>query len=103
MLGRVDIQPKTAQALRGYATLCIAHHVIIVDNTMILNSAVERMHMVQALDSPGESEESLITNKVIAFSSDSPCKPISYTSRIRSTAEFRMIGSLVCQECLGGD
>ena len=48
------------------------------------------MHMAQALDSPDESEESLITNKVTAFSSDSPCRPISYTSHTRSTAEFRL-------------
>ena len=60
-------------------------------SSIILNSAVERMHMVQALDSPGESEESLITNEVTAFSSNPPCKPISCTSHTRSTAEFRII------------
>ena len=45
-------------------------HYLHQETTTNLNSAVERMHMAQDLDSP--------------------CKPISYTSHTRSTAEFRL-------------
>jgi hypothetical protein len=44
----------------------------------------------QAIDSAGMSWESLITNKVIAISPDTPGKPISYAMRVPLTAESRL-------------
>ncbi|MBF0444748.1 MAG: hypothetical protein HQL68_04110 [Magnetococcales bacterium] len=55
-----------------------------------LDSAVVATHLTQAIDSPGISEESLITNKVTAISPDTPDKPISYAMHAPPTAESRL-------------
>jgi hypothetical protein len=59
---------------------------------MILDSAVISTHLTQPIDSPGISEETLITNKVTAISSDTPDKSMDYAMHALPTAESRMIG-----------
>jgi hypothetical protein len=59
--------------------------------TIILDSAVISTHLTQPIDSPGISEETLITNKVTAISSDTPGKSMDYAMHALPTAESRII------------
>jgi hypothetical protein len=61
---------------------------------IILDSAVVTTHLTQAIDSPGVSGESLITNKVTAISPDTPDKSISYAMHAPPTAESKIITRL---------
>jgi hypothetical protein len=55
-----------------------------------LKTAVGSQKSTQSIDAHGNSEKSLITNKVITSFSDSPCTPMAYASFLRPTAVFRL-------------
>jgi hypothetical protein len=57
-----------------------------------LDSVVRSTQLAQLIDSPGIIEKSLITNKVTAFFSIPPDKPMSCAMYVLPTAESRSRG-----------
>jgi hypothetical protein len=60
---------------------------------MILDPAVERTYIAQALDPLCYSKKLLITNQVTTQFFDTQMESISYTLQVRPTAGSRMIDS----------
>ena len=71
--------PKIGQASKGAA-----------DPRLNLGSAVRSTHLTQPIDSPGETEEDLITNKVAATAPVSPDKSIDYAMHALPTTDPRL-------------
>jgi hypothetical protein len=77
---------KLKRSWTVFATLSLTLH-----HPLILEIAAVSTHLAQPLDSSGISGESLITNKVMAISPDTPDKSRNYTMHELLTAVSRLM------------